>query len=151
MTPAQKRAYVIADNKLALNAGWDEELLAQELKALLAVDPDFDIGLTGFTIAEVDGLIEGLAVEEPASPRDEVLPPLGEGPPVTRPGDVWQLGPHRLICGDSLRPTVVATLMAGETRADGVHRSALQCADRRPCLGAWARSGTASSPWPRAR
>ena len=76
MTPAQKQAYVLADNKLALNAAWDEELLALELKELLAVDDGFDIGLTGFTIAEVDGLIEGLAVEEPASPRDEALPPL---------------------------------------------------------------------------
>ena len=51
MTPAQKRAYVLADNKLALNAGWDEELLAEELQALLCVDLDFDIGVTGFSIA----------------------------------------------------------------------------------------------------
>ena len=115
MSPAQKRAYVIADNKLALNAGWDEELLALELKDLLALDEGFDLGLTGFTIAEADGLIEGLAVEEPTSPRDEALPPLREGPSVTRPGDLWHLGRHRLICGDSLSPDVVSTLMAGET------------------------------------
>ena len=113
MTPAQKRAYVLADNKLALNAGWDEELLALELKELLAVDDSFDIGLTGFTIAEVDGLIEGLAVEEPAAPRDEALPPLADGAAFTRLGDVWLLGHHRLICGDSLSASVVATLMAG--------------------------------------
>ena len=92
MTPAQKRAYILADNKLALNAGWDEELLGQELKALLLEDPGFDIDLTGFAIGEVDGLIDGLAVEEPASPRDEALPDLVEEPPVTRPGDVWLLG-----------------------------------------------------------
>ena len=115
MTQAQKRAYVLADNKLALNAGWDEELLGQELRLLLAEDPEFDIDLTGFAIAEVDGLIEGLAVEEPASPRDEVLPPLEEGLPVTRRGDVWRLGRHRLVCGDSLSSEVVASLMAGET------------------------------------
>ncbi|WP_421696629.1 ParB N-terminal domain-containing protein [Aestuariivirga sp.] len=114
MTPAQKRAYVLADNKLALNAGWDEELLGQELKALLLEDPGFDIDLTGFAIGDVDGLIDGLAVGEPASPRDEELPALMEGPPVTRPGDVWLLGRHRLICGDSLSPEVVADLMAGE-------------------------------------
>ena len=115
MSEAQKRAYVLADNKLALNAGWDEELLALELQELLTVDDGFDIGLTGFTIAEVDGLIEGLSVEEPAAPRDEEVPPLGDGPAITQPGDVWVLGRHRLICGDSLSPAVVATLMAGET------------------------------------
>src|SRR5262249_13482856 len=53
MTPAQKRAYALADNKLALNAGWDEEILAEELKHLLSVDVEFDVGLTGFSIAEV--------------------------------------------------------------------------------------------------
>ena len=115
MTPAQKQAYVLADNKLALNAGWDEELLALELKELSILDPAFDIGLTGFTIAEVDGLIEGLAVEEPTSPKDEALPPLGDGSEVTLAGDVWLLGRHRLMCGDALDPEVVAALMAGET------------------------------------
>ena len=113
MSPAQKRAYVLADNKLALNAGWDEELLALEFKELLAVDPGFDIGITGFTIAEVDGLIEGLNVEEQGSPDDEQIPPVQDGPVVTQLGDVWLLGSHRLVCGDSLSATVVATLMAG--------------------------------------
>ena len=113
MTPAQKRSYVIADNKLALNAGWDEELLALELTEQSSLDPGFDIGLTGFSIAEVDGLIEGLAVEEPVSPKDESLPPLGDGPAVTRPGDIWLMGRHRLVCGDSLSPNTVSVLMAG--------------------------------------
>jgi hypothetical protein len=61
LTSAQKRAYALTDNKLALNAGWDEEILGQELKELLAIDLDFDIGITGFCIAEADSLIEGLA------------------------------------------------------------------------------------------
>lgn len=113
MTSAQKRAYVIADNKLALNAGWDEELLALELKELLALDAGFDIGITGFNIAETDALIEGLSVEEAVSPRDEALPALAEGAAVTRPSDVWVLGKHRLICGDSLDAAVVTRLMAG--------------------------------------
>ena len=69
MSADEKRAYVIADNKLALNAGWDEELLAEELKSLLAIDLDFDIGVTGFSIPEVNSLIEGLAPEEPGDPR----------------------------------------------------------------------------------
>ena len=64
MTAEQKRAYVLADNKLALNAGWDEELLALELQGLMEIDLDFDVGITGFTIAEIDSLIEGLSPEE---------------------------------------------------------------------------------------
>ena len=114
MTPAQKKAYVLADNKLALNAGWDEEILALELQELLSVDEGFDLSVAGFTIAEVDGLIEGLAVEEPASPKDERLPPLGEGEAVCKRGDIWRLGRHRLVCGDSLDPQVVQALMAGK-------------------------------------
>jgi DNA modification methylase len=113
MTPAEKRAYVLADNKLALNAGWDEDLLAEELQALLADDLGFDIGITGFSIPEIDGLIEGLTPEEPGDPEDDWLPE--PGPPRCRLGDVWQLGPHRLICGDALGPDVVGQLMDGET------------------------------------
>lgn len=113
MSPEQKRAYVIADNKLALNAGWDEDLLAEELKALTDVD-GFDISLTGFSVAEVDALVEGLHPEEPGDPEDDVLPPLVNGETRCRPGDVWQLGPHRLACGSSLDPNVVAALMNGE-------------------------------------
>ncbi len=114
MTPAQKRAYIIADNKLALNAGWDEELLALELQELLVIDPGFDISLTGFAIAEVDSLIEGLRVEEAGDPRDNVLPVLENRPPVSRAGDLWQLGRHRLICGDALSTDVVEGLMQGD-------------------------------------
>ncbi|MEP6826728.1 MAG: DNA methyltransferase [Aestuariivirga sp.] len=115
MTPTQKRTYMIADNKLALNGGWDEELLAQELNELLAIGPGFDIGLTGFSIAEVDSLIEGLAVEEPDDPRDGVVPSVSAAPAVTQLGDVWQLGQHRLICGDALSVEALDTLMQGET------------------------------------
>ncbi len=114
MTPAQKKAYVLADNKLALNAGWDEELLALELQELMSVGEGFDIGLTGFTIAEVDGLIEGLSVEESGSPRDDLLPDLSDKPAITQLGDIWQLGRHRLICGNALDTLVVDQLMAGE-------------------------------------
>lgn len=112
MTPAEKRAYVIADNKHALNAGWDEDLLAEELKALLADDLGFDIGITGFSIPEIDGLVEGLTPEEPGDPEDDWLPETG--PPRCRPGDVWQLGRHRLICGSALESDVVRLLMDGQ-------------------------------------
>ena len=74
MSPQEKRAYVLADNKLALNAGWDEELLAQELKALSELDLDFDVGITGFSISEIDNLVDGLAPEEPGDPADDRLP-----------------------------------------------------------------------------
>jgi DNA modification methylase len=114
MTPAEKRAYVLADNKLALNAGWDEELLALELKKLMEIDIDFDIGVTGFSIAEIDGLMEGLAPEETGNPADDRLPDPDSVPSRCRPGDIWRLGPHRLICGDALNSAVVAALMDGE-------------------------------------
>ncbi len=114
LTAAEKRAYVLADNKLALNAGWDEELLALELKELMEADLGFDIGVTGFTIAEVDQLMDGLAPEEPGDPEDDRLPDPERIPSRCRPGDLWRLGPHRLTCGDALDPKVVAALMDGE-------------------------------------
>lgn len=113
MSAEEKRAYVIADNKLALNAGWDEEILAEELADLLALDLDFDIGVTGFSIAEVDSLIEGARPEESGDPADDAVP-TDDGPPRCRLGDLWQLGPHRLICGSALDPETVEALMGGE-------------------------------------
>lgn len=112
MTPEEKRAYVIADNKLALNAGWDEDLLAQELEELHALDLSFDVSITGFSIAEVDLLISETAPEDEGDPRDDALPESA-GTRVMS-GDVWALGPHRLICGDARDPEVVRTLMNGE-------------------------------------
>ena len=113
MTQAQKRAYVIADNKLALNAGWDEELLAEELQALLTTDDlGFALGVIGFEIAEIDNLVEGLRPEEPGDPEDDVVP--SGAPRRVALGDVWQLGRHRLVCGDALDPDVLDALMQGE-------------------------------------
>jgi DNA modification methylase len=112
MSETEKRAYVLADNKLALNAGWDEELLAAELGVLLSADLDFDLSITGFSLPEIDGLLESVAPEEPGDPADDALP--GEAPARVRPGDIWQLGPHRLICGDALNAQLVADLMAGQ-------------------------------------
>lgn len=113
LNPQERRAYVIADNKLALNAGWDEDLLAEELQALIVGDDlGFDIGVTGFEIAEVDGLVEGLTPQEPGDPEDDVVP--GAAPRRCQPGDLWQLGSHRLACGDALDPLVVQELMEGE-------------------------------------
>ena len=113
MTEAEKRAYVIADNKLALNAGWDEEILAEELKGLLATEAlGFDIGVIGFEVAELDALVEGLRPEDPGDPEDDVVPDSAQAR--VRPGDIWQLGSHRLICGDALDARVVGLVMEGE-------------------------------------
>ena len=115
MTAARKKAYVLADNKSALNAGWDEELLALELQELLSVDSIFDIDLTGFTIAEADGLIEGLKIEEPGAPEDDLMPAISDLPAISQLGDICELGRHRLICGDALSPEVVNALKQGKT------------------------------------
>ncbi len=112
LTPEEKRAYVLADNKLALNAGWDEELLAQELKALTELELDFDVSITGFSIPEIDSLVEGLAPAESGDPADDQLPV--QAPERCNPGDIWQLGAHRLICGDARDPGTISALMAGE-------------------------------------
>ena len=115
MTPVQKKAYILADNKLALNAGWDEELLGQELESLMSLDIDFDLSLTGFSIPEVDLLIESISVEEPNDPEDDILPFTDETLQKCYLGDIWQLGSHRLICGDALDAEVVTRLMDGAT------------------------------------
>ena len=112
MSEDEKRAYVLADNKLALNAGWDEDLLAAELGALLSVDLHFEVGITGFSIPEIDGILEAVEPEDLGDPKDDVIP--GEAPSRVRPGEVWRLGAHRLICGNALDPGVVTTLMEGE-------------------------------------
>src|SRR6059058_6126372 len=94
MSPSEKRAYVLADNKLALNAGWDEELLALELKELSEADLDFSLDVTGFSIAEVDSLIEGLSPEEVGDPAEDALPNPASTPRRCRLGDMYRLGPH---------------------------------------------------------
>jgi DNA modification methylase len=113
MTTAQKRAYALADNKLALSAGWDEELLTIELQELSACDLDFDIEITGFSTAEIDGLIGSLNPEDQGDPADEELPALDERP-VSRLGDLWILGNHRLYCGDSRDPKSFEVLLGSE-------------------------------------
>ena len=111
---AQRRAYVIADNKLALNAGWDDELLALELAEL--DDLGFDVELTGFSDEEIKDLLKPSGTEGLTDP-DEVPEPPAE--PITRLGDIWILGEHRLMCGDSTKAEDVERLMAGK-KADMV-------------------------------
>jgi len=115
MSEAQIRAYVIADNRLAELAGWDDELLAIELQALSEIDLDFDIEITGFATAEIDGLIAGLNGDEADDEADR-LPEVDETvPPITQPGDLWLLGRHRLLCADATKAESFTRLMDGET------------------------------------
>lgn len=115
LTPAQKRAYIIADNRLPLNAGWDFEMLAVELDELR--DMDFDLGLLGFSQQELNDLI---GTPNPGPPHDgEDDAPEPPENPVSRTGEIWLLGHHRLMCGDSTRSEQVALLMAGD-KADMV-------------------------------
>jgi DNA modification methylase len=121
LTSAQKRAYVIADNRLALDAGWDEELLSLELAELS--EAGYDLTMTGFSNEEIEELLVGaeqaLQEEAPADAEDDAADEVPEVPsnPVSRLGDVWQIGTHRLICGDATDPAVVRSLMAGEQAA----------------------------------
>jgi DNA modification methylase len=111
MTEAQKRAYILADNKLAENAGWDRDLLALELQGLVEMDLDFDVTATGFEMSEIDLLIGSSGENDKADELPEMDPGV---PPVTRPGDLWQLGPHRLLCADATKAESLATLMGRE-------------------------------------
>jgi DNA modification methylase len=113
MTEAQKRAYVIADNRLAENAGWDRGLLALELQGVMEIDPIFDIALTGFEMGEIDVLI-GEQVGDADREAAERLPDISSAPPITKLGDLWALGRHRLLCGDATRPESFAQLLDGE-------------------------------------
>ena len=114
LSEAQKKAYIIADNKLALNSGWDDELLKIELEQLKELD--FDLGLIGFSDDELDLLMGGETTEGLVD--EDQVPELVDDP-VTVLGDVWLLGNHRLMCGDSTSIDAVERLMDGQ-KADMV-------------------------------
>jgi ParB-like chromosome segregation protein Spo0J len=109
LTENQKRAYVIADNKLALNSGWDDELLKVELLTLK--DENFNIDLLGFNTEELDALLLTEQIEGKTDPDDV---PEAPKDPVTVLGDIWTLGNHRLMCGDSTSIDAVQRLMNGQ-------------------------------------
>lgn len=105
LTEPQKRALRLADNKIALNAGWDTEILKLELADLSMPDIDIDLGLTGFSPGEID-----VVLSESEDPDDEVIPAVPENPRV-RPGDIWQLGEHRIGCGDGRDVAFLQTII----------------------------------------
>ncbi|MGE0666124.1 MAG: site-specific DNA-methyltransferase [Sphingomonadales bacterium] len=111
MSEGDIRAYVIADNKLAENAGWDDALLKVEFQYLSSLEIDYDLTLTGFELPEIDTRLS--QVDEPApDPADEVHAPASVA--VTRPGDIWQIGRHRLICGDATAADTYQRLLGHE-------------------------------------
>src|SRR5260221_4044234 len=110
LSGADKRAYILADNKLAEKAGWDKELLAIELQGL--IDLDVEIELTGFEMPEIDLILEDAREQSGASsgPEDDV-PQYPSGPVISQPGDLWLLGNHRLLCADAREPTAYENLL----------------------------------------
>ena len=112
----ERRAYVLADNKLALNAGWDKEILAIELQALS--DLNFDVELTGFSLAEIDLVIDEAGEADPEgtdAPEDDVE--FATGRSVSRQGDLWVLGRHKLLCGDA-RSSIDFEALLGKEEVD---------------------------------
>ena len=114
LSAVQRRAFIIADNKIALNAGWSNEILAAELPALEAAG--FDLRITGFTEEEIDDILSSVQTDE-----DDPEPPLPETPvaPVSRRGDLWLLGEHRVLCGDATSQVDLERVLDGEP-ADAV-------------------------------
>ena len=112
LSDADKRAYVLADNKLAEKAGWDRELLAIELQGLIELD--VDIELTGFEMAEIDLILEeAREASGAASGPEDAAPEPSPGPAVSQTGDLWLLGTHRLLCGDARDQAAYDQLLAG--------------------------------------
>ena len=121
LSEAERRAYILADNRLAEKAGWDKEILEIELQSLITVG--FDVEITGFEIPEVDLLLDAAAEKKSdPGPEDDLPDVRYEQPAVTRAGDLWLFGPkgdsrHRLLAGDARDPAAIATLMGEEEAA----------------------------------
>jgi DNA modification methylase len=118
LSPPERKAYVLADNKLALNAGWDREVLAIELQGL--IDLGFDVETTGFALGEIEIVLEEAAESAPNDTSDggEDEIPLVRDAAVSRSGDVWRAGRHRLICGDARDKKAYEALLGDDERAD---------------------------------
>ena len=116
LTEEQIRAYILADNKIAQNAGWDQEILTIELQHLSSIDESFDVEITGFSTPEIDVLLDASTAFTKV-PKEDLTPEANHShPAITQVGDIWQLGNHRLICGDSLKPETYEALLS-KTRA----------------------------------
>ena len=109
LSEAQKRAFAIAENRLAEISKWDDKVLAEQLAELSLINLDFDIEVTGFEVAEIDLRIESLNLDFDGPP--DVVPEPAAGRPVSQIGDLWLLGRHRVVCGSALDPAAYAALM----------------------------------------
>ncbi len=120
LSEAEKRAYAIADNRIAELSEWDLELLKGELEALSVPDLDFEVEITGFDTSDIDRIMEGPGTAPDEQDPADALPEIDErGPPVSRLHDIWLIGSHRVICGDAAIPETYRLLLRGE-RADMV-------------------------------
>jgi hypothetical protein len=129
LSEAQRRAFMIADNRLTEIASWDDRLLAEQLKELASLDLDFDIEATGFDIGEIDLRIESLAAG-PNEPKEAPIP-AASGPAASQAGDLWLLGPHRVFCGSALEAASYPGLWVDLCRRQYQHGAWLQ----RQCAG----------------
>jgi ParB-like chromosome segregation protein Spo0J len=111
LTESQRAAFLIADNRLTENSSWDERMLGEQLKILSELELDFDLEAIGFEVPEIDLLIDGLNTVPEADPDDR-LPDISETA-ITVHGDLWQLGKHRVLCGNSLITADYNRLMDG--------------------------------------
>jgi DNA modification methylase len=116
LSEMQRRAFMVADNRLTENATWDAELLGEQLKILAEAELDFSLEIIGFETAEIDLYIEGLETVDDEDAAD-ALPETSNGIQVTRQGDTWLLGKHRVACGDALHPDSYTSLMQGRLAA----------------------------------
>jgi hypothetical protein len=114
LTPAQAKAFLIADNRLTENSEWNDQLLAEQLRELSLLDLDFELDVTGFDLPEIDLRIESLSEGDVAEddPLDQF--PAASGSAITEPGDLWHLGQHRLFCGSAVDAASYARLLDGE-------------------------------------
>lgn len=115
LTEPQARAFMIADNRLTENSVWDDRLLAQQFRALSEIDLDFELEATGFEMGEIDLRIEQLDIDDESSAADAIPKKLTE--PVTRAGDLWILGRHRIYCGSALDQSAYVAVMDAGTAA----------------------------------
>lgn len=117
LSEAQARAFMIADNRLTEIGSWDDRLLGEQLNELASLDLDFSLEVTGFEMAEIDLRIESVNSQSEEPDPADAIQNIISGPPISRPGDVWQLGRHRVYCGNALQPQSYRALL-GNKNAD---------------------------------
>lgn len=117
LSEAKRRAYMIADNRLAEHASWNERLLAEQLKDLSLAELDFSIDVIGFEMAEIDLKIASLDEQSGTEDPDDAVPEPAATPPVSKPGDLWLLGEHRVLCGSALDIAAIEKLVCDDRAA----------------------------------